>query len=131
MKHSHIAIALIWRDGQVLIAQRPPDAEHLPGVWEFPGGKCEEGETPAICARREVREEIGVEVKVIDEHPPITYEYSDRRVTLHPIDCNISSGEPQPVQCTELRWVAPQELGNVEFPPANAGLIQSLKRNES
>jgi len=127
MKHLHIAIALIWRDGRVLVAKRPDEAEHLPGVWEFPGGKCEDGESPRDCLYREVREEVDLEVAVTTEHPTITHEYSQRHVTLYPFDCIITSGKPRPLQCAALRWLAPHELRPEEFPAANASLIQSLK----
>ena len=125
--HLHIAIALIWRDGKVLCARRRADAEHLPNVWEFPGGKSEADETLDDCVRREVREEIGVEVRVIGARATITHDYEVRTVTLHPFDCAIVEGEPQALGNAELRWLAPGELNGEEFPAANAALIEELK----
>lgn len=127
MKHLNIAIALIWRDGRVLATRRPYDADHLPGMWEFPGGKCEAGETPQDCVQREAREELGIDVAIIGEHETIMHAYPERHVTLYPYDCVITNGEPLPIACSELRWLRPEELKADEFPPANSGLIQSLR----
>jgi mutator protein MutT len=127
MPHFDIAIALLWCENRVLVTQRRADAEHLPGVWEFPGGKCESGETPAACAIREAREEIGVEISIVAARPPLRYEYSARRVTLHPFDCVIVRGQPQPLECAAWRWLAPAALRDEEFPAANAPLLAALR----
>jgi mutator protein MutT len=124
--HFHIALALVWRDGRVLVTRRRADAAHLPDVWEFPGGKCEDGETPREAAMREAREELGVEVRIIGEHAPISHVYTVRRVTLHPFSCCITSGEPQPLDSVALRWLAPQDLNIADFPIANKSLIEEL-----
>jgi mutator protein MutT len=129
--HFHIALAIIWRDGRVLVTRRRANADHLPDVWEFPGGKCEDGETPHDAAIREAREELGIEVEVAGEHAPIHHEYSQRRVTLHPFDCVITSGEPQPLHSAGLRWLAPHELHEDDFPAANAQLIAQLRGGSS
>ncbi len=123
----HIAIALIWQDGKLLIARRPPQT-HLANFWEFPGGKCEEGETLEACLVREVCEELGVEVKVTSAREAIEYVYPERKVILHPFDCVPMTGEPQALGCQEWRWVEPESLRQYEFPPANAPLIESVLR---
>lgn len=128
MQHLQIAIALIWREGRILVAKRRDDAEHLPGVWEFPGGKCENGEAPRGCAVREAREEVSVEIEISSERSAIVHQYVERRVTLHPFDCRIVSGEPQALQCAALRWLRPDELRLEEFPAANAKLIADIQR---
>jgi 8-oxo-dGTP diphosphatase len=128
VKHFHIALALIWRDGHILAARRRDDAEHLPGLWEFPGGKCEDGETPRECAVREAREEVGVEIEISGERAAITHQYAERRVTLHPFDCRIISGEPQAFQRAALRWLRPDELRAEDFPAANTALIEEIQR---
>jgi len=128
MKRFDIAIALIWRDGKVLVTKRRDDADHLPGLWEFPGGKCHEDEPPEACAIREAREEVGVEVETTGPHPPIEFTYPERHVTLHPFDCTIIAGEPQPLQAAALRWLTPDELRPDEFPLANRELIAEIKR---
>jgi mutator protein MutT len=121
-----VAIGLVWKDGRLLIARRP-EGVHLGGLWEFPGGKCEPGETPETCLLRELREEAGIEGVVIGRREAIEFSYPERSVRLHPIDCRWLAGEPRPAGCQDLRWVSPGELSGYEFPPANAALIASLR----
>ena len=121
-----IAIALIWRAGELLIARRGADAAHLPDVWEFPGGKVEPSETPAAACVREAREEIGLEIEIIGARAIIEWDYPERRVILHPFDCRITQGEARALECAEIKWCAPQHLKAADFPAANAGLIESL-----
>jgi mutator protein MutT len=121
--------ALIWRDGNVLVSRRKADADHLPGLWEFPGGKCNDGETPEQCCIREAREELGVDVGITGERETIEYSYPQRRVTIHPFDCVILNGEPQPHGSDELRWVAPRDFNADEFPAANHGFMKKLQRH--
>lgn len=128
MQHLEAAFALIWRQGQVLTALRSADANHLANVWEFPGGKREPDESLFDCVKREAREELGVEIEVLQARPPIVWDYPTRRVALYPFDCRIVSGEPQALESQELRWVWARELRADEFPPANAGLIETLRQ---
>jgi mutator protein MutT len=120
-----IAIALVWKEGRLLIARRPAGV-HLAGLWEFPGGKIEPGETPAACVLRELREEVGIEAEVTGERALIEFAYPERAVRLHPLDCRWLSGEPRPVHCEEPRWVSPTELSEYAFPEANAPLLAEL-----
>lgn len=120
--HLQIALALIWRGGEVLVARRASDAAHLPDLWEFPGGKIEAGETPQEAAIREAREETGLEVEVFGARAVIEWEYAARRVSLHPFDCRIVGGSEE-----SLRFVAPRDLRIEDFPDANAGLIAQLR----
>jgi len=128
MNHFHIALALIFRDGQILITQRRADADHLPNLWEFPGGKCEENETPRDCAVREAREEVGLEVRVTNERTPFTFDYPERIVTIFPFDCEIVSGQASALEGAALRWIFPRDLELEDFPAANIGLIEELKQ---
>lgn len=130
MQHLQIAIVLIWRDHRVLVQRRLSNAEHLPNLWEFPGGKCELDETPRDCAIREAREELGVEIEIIGEHKAITHEYEDRKVTLHPFDAKIITGEAQALASNKLRWMFPLEMKAADFPSANALLIGQLQKEE-
>ncbi len=88
----------------VLIARRPPDGL-LGGLWEFPGGKIEEGEDLPACLRREILEELGVEIEVGEPFGVYAHAYTHFRVTLHAFCCIIQGGEPQPLQASELAWV--------------------------
>lgn len=123
-----IAIVLIWREDRVLVQCRLSSAEHLPNVWEFPGGKCEANETPRDCAIREAREELGIEIEIVGERVSIDFAYSNRAITLFPFDAKIVSGEPQSLASSELRWITPREMKPEEFPVANAALIEELQR---
>jgi mutator protein MutT len=121
----NVAIGLVWKDGRLLIARRPPGV-HLGGLWEFPGGKVEPDETPVACMLRELREELHVEAEVTGQREVIEFTYPERIVRLHPIDCRWLAGEPRPEGCEEPRWVAPAELADYPLPPANDSLLAAL-----
>lgn len=123
-----IAIALIWKDGQLLVSRRPAGT-HLAGFWEFPGGKCGPEESAAACAEREALEEVGVVCRASTAREPISHVYADRHVVLTPVDCAWESGEPRPLAVAEVRWVRPSELACYAFPPANAPLLAALSRD--
>lgn len=120
-----IAIALIWSGGRLLITQRPPDT-HLSGYWEFPGGKIIEDEALEECVRREVAEEVGIEVQVVAARETILHSYPERTVELHPFDCCLVSGKPRALEVADWRWVSVSQLGEYRFPPANTELIEQL-----
>jgi mutator protein MutT len=98
---------------------------HLEGCWEFPGGKCDEGESLHACLRRELMEELGVDSRVGGEVFTITHEYPDRRIELHFFSCTLL-GAPSPRLGQEMRWVAREDLRSLEFPPADQELIARL-----
>ncbi len=120
-----VAVALIQQEDRYLIAQRLNSAP-LGGYWEFPGGKCRSGERYEDCVKRELREELGVEVEVLGLYRVIEYAYPDQTVLLYFYRCRIVSGEPHALGCQEIRWTKREELGQYRFPPANAKLIQEL-----
>jgi mutator protein MutT len=124
-----VAIALVWDGPRLLITRRLANV-HLGGYWELPGGKCAPGEAPAACAAREVREELGLEVAVLRPRPVIEHAYQDRLVRLHPFDCRYQGGDPAAAGCAAWRWVTVAELPAYEFPPANAGLLAALARED-
>ena len=124
-----IALALIWREGELLIARRAADAAHLPNKWEFPGGKVEPGETPAAACLREAREEVGLEIEITGAREIIVWQYPERTVALHPFDCRVLQGQARALQCAEVKWCAPAALDAADFPDANAHLIESLRQS--
>lgn len=129
--HKSIGVAVIWNEaGQVLIDRRPQDGL-LGGLWEFPGGKMEPGETVAACIRREIREELGIEVEVGDRLISLDHAYSHFRVTLNVHHCRHLSGEPQPLACDAIRWVSLAELAHYPFPAANVQIIEALQQSVS
>lgn len=117
---------LIGEDGRILITQRPRD-KHLGGLWEFPGGKRDEGETFVECLRRELLEELGVEVEVGELFHETRHAYGRRGVHLRFYRCALIGGSPRPLGVADIRWVAPAELGGFAFPPADAELLELLK----
>jgi len=119
-----VAAAVIERDDRFLLTRRQRGV-HLEGYWEFPGGKCEPGETHTTCLVREIREELGVEAAVGDELFATTHAYADRRVELHFLRCTLDE-TPAPQLGQEMRWVAREELATLAFPPADTELIQML-----
>lgn len=124
------AVAVIERGGRYLVDRRPAGV-HLPGVWEFPGGKRRAGESWRACLRREVREELGINIRVIRRLEPITYQYPDRNVRLEVFRCAIQTGIPNPLQCQEIKWVTSTQLGRLRLPPANQRLVASLLKLRS
>jgi mutator protein MutT len=123
-----VAIAIIVRDGSVLICQRPRDGV-LGGFWEFPGGKREPDESIDDCLRREIKEEVDLDVQIVAELSPIEHEYPHAHVTLYPRLCDIVSGVPHPHASEQLMWVRPIHLAGYHFPPANAPLLQWIVEN--
>ena len=121
-----VAAGLIFRDGKLLIAQRPAEA-HLGGLWEFPGGKREPDETFEHCLIRELREELGVEVEVGEVLARAVHDYREKRVRLRFFACRLRRGEPRPLGCPALRWVEARELGDYDFPAADAQLLDKLR----
>jgi mutator protein MutT len=125
VKQVNVAIALVWRDGRLLVTKRPK-AAHLGGFWEFPGGKLTPGETAEVCVVREVQEETRVSVAPRSRREPIVWQYPDRIVTLQPVTCDWLAGDGECVEVEELSWCLPLELGTLPFPPANAELVARL-----
>jgi 8-oxo-dGTP diphosphatase len=121
-----VTAAVVERDGRLLVTRRI-DGTHLAGHWEFPGGKCEPGETPEDCLVRELREELGVAAAVGREVYRTLYAYADRRLDLRFFSCEFE-GEPRSLIGQEIRWAARAELRELQFPPADAELVEMLAR---
>jgi mutator protein MutT len=122
---TRIAIAVVERAGCFLIGQRPPNAA-LAGLWEFPGGKLEAGETPEVAAVRECREEADIEVVARSIYQQIEHEYPHGRVELTFVACEVAAGHDGVVPRPPFRWVPGRELKQYEFPAANAALLSEL-----
>lgn len=127
LPHKQIGVAVIWNDrGEILIDRRRQEGL-LGGLWEFPGGKIEPGETVEACIVREIQEELGIEVAVGDRLIVIDHTYTHFRVTLNVHHCQYVRGEPQPIECDEVRWVMPAELDQFPFPKANVQIIDAIR----
>ena len=123
-----VTAAVIERDGNYLVTRRQRGV-HLEGYWEFPGGKCDPGESLDDCLRRELVEELGTDAEIGEELLAVTHTYPDRSVELHFIACTLI-GAPAPLLGQEMRWVARAELRSLQFPPADDELIALLERDE-
>ena len=122
-----VTAGVIERDDRFLVTRRQTGV-HLEGYWEFPGGKCDPGETHAACLARELREELGVDAAVGEELFLTTHAYPDRTVELHFLRCELL-GDAAPQVGQEMRWVARNELSALRFPPADGELIRRLSRS--
>jgi mutator protein MutT len=124
-----VSAAVVVRDGRYLVTRRQQGV-HLEGFWEFPGGKCDQGEALDACLVRELREELAVDAKVGDEIFSVQHAYDDRVVELHFLTCTIE-GDPTPQLGQQVQWVERDELARLAFPPADAELIARLTRTEA
>jgi mutator protein MutT len=121
-----VTAAVIEIDGRFLVTRRQQGA-HLEGLWEFPGGKCERDEALDTCLARELLEELDVASRIGAEVFTTSHMYPDRAVELHFFACELL-GEPTPQLGQEMRWVERRELASLEFPPADAELIERLTK---
>ena len=126
--HYNIVVGIIWKAGKILIDQRPT-AGLLGGLWEFPGGKQEPGETLEECLLREIREEMDVEVRVQGPFLTVQHAYSHFRITLHSFQCQYLSGEPKPKKAIDWKWAVPKDLTKYAFPKANKTILDALLEN--
>jgi len=129
-KTIEVAAGLVFHDRRLLLAQRRA-SDHLGGLWEFPGGKREPGETFPECLRRELREELGIEVEVGECVERIRHDYPECRVHLEFFRCALRAGEPRALGCQALVWVTREELGAYAFPAADARLLTRLRGEPS
>jgi 8-oxo-dGTP diphosphatase len=125
-----IVTAAVVRRGDTFLLTRRLKGTHLEGLWEFPGGKCEPGEALEACLRREIVEELGVNAQVnhlllSTEHTYHAANGDTRHIELHFFDCDLDA-EPHPRLGQEIRWTPRTELRHLEFPPADAELIDLL-----
>ena len=120
-----VAAAILLYKQLLLITQRLPDS-HLPGFWEFPGGKRKSIEAFEECLIRELREELNIEVVVGKLFHAIEYEYPEKIVFLKFFCCRYRSGNIQTLGGQRFRWVNRKQLGNYQFPPANQSILKKL-----
>ncbi len=122
------AVALVDNDGRVLVARRPAD-KSMPGLWEFPGGKVEPGETPEAALIRELGEELGIDVKASCLAPFTfaSHDYGDFHLLMPLYLCRVWDGTATPREGQEVRWVRPIELRNYDMPPADRPLVAMLR----
>jgi mutator protein MutT len=121
-----VTAAIIERAGRLLVTRRLKGT-HLEGYWEFPGGKCDAGESLEACLRRELREELAVDAEVGAKLLTTSHEYPERRVELHFFTCELL-GDPVPQLKQEMQWVSREALASLKLPPADDELVALLAR---
>jgi A/G-specific adenine glycosylase len=128
LPHKRIGVAIIRNETDQILIDRRPEEGLLGGLWEFPGGKIEADETVEACIRREIREEIGLEIEVEDHLITLDHAYTHFRITLTAHFCRYLGGTPQAIECQEIRWVEIYDLDRFPFPKANIKIIEAIKQ---
>ena len=123
-----VVVAAVVRDdgGRILLTRRP-SGTHMGGLWEFPGGKVETGESPSDALRRELEEELAIWVEVGEPVTFAVHEEPGLRILLLFFSAAIRRGEPRSVEGQEIAWVVPRDLGSYPTPPADAELVRRLR----
>ena len=129
LPHKKIGVAVIYNDKGEILIDRRRNSGLMAGLWEFPGGKIEVGETAEACIQREIKEELALDVIVGKHLITIDHTYRDFRITLIVHYCPYLGGEPQPIECSEIRWVTLAEIDQFTFPEANSQIIAALRAN--
>ncbi len=124
-----VSAGLVFRDGKLLITQRPSGG-HLAGLWEFPGGKREPGESFEQTLHRELMEELGIEVEIRRLIESVTHRYPEKTVHLQFFQCAWKRHEPQAIGCPALAWIERDELSAYPFPAADARLLERLAKSD-
>lgn len=122
-----VVAAVIVEKGRVLVTRRRAGT-HLGGLWEFPGGKIEPGESHESALRRELREELGIETRVVQLLLEVVHHYTQKSVHLSFYVCERSEGDPQPCEVAEWRWVSIGDLRSLEFPAADVAVLDRIEQ---
>ena len=124
MKKIEVVAAIIQREGAYFATQR--GYGEFEGMWEFPGGKIEPGESREVALKREIQEELGVDIAIENLLYTTEYDYPSFHLTMHCYLCSIVSGEIELREHKSARWLRPEELGSVEWLPADKDVISRL-----
>jgi 8-oxo-dGTP diphosphatase len=122
-----VTAAILIENGRVLIARRRPGASQA-GMWEFPGGKIRPNESPAQCLKREIQEELGIEIAVGEFFGESVYAYEDKTIRLLAYRVRAEGGEMSRNDHAELAWVAIADLGRYRFCPADVPFTEKLRK---
>jgi mutator protein MutT len=122
-----VAAGLVFRNGRLLITQRRAN-DHLGGLWEFPGGKREPGETYEQCLRRELKEELDLEVEPGELIETIIHSYPEKTVHLRFYRCTCGSADTRLLGCQAAAWITREELSRYSFPAADERLLAQLRQ---
>lgn len=122
----YVTCAIIQKDNKILICQRSKEMK-LPLKWEFPGGKIEEGESKKECLKREIKEELALDIEILDPLKMVEYHYTDFSISLYPFLCNIISGKLTIAEHAQAKWVHLEQLENYDWAEADLPIINELK----
>lgn len=121
-----VAAGVIFQSGLLLITQRRP-GDHLGGLWEFPGGKREPGESFEDCLLREIHEELGIAIRVESLFAEVLHHYPEKSVLLRFYHCSAVGQSPACLGCHNFAWVSRPQLDDYEFPAADVGILEQLR----
>ena len=121
----HVTCAIIEHQGKVLICQRSASMK-LSLKWEFPGGKVETGESKEECLKREIKEELGLEIEVHEELTAVTHAYPNFEITLYPSRCTVTDGELMLTEHAQALWVSPAELQRYDWAEADVPIVNEI-----
>lgn len=127
MKHIEVVAAVIYKDGEIFATQR--GYGEFEGMWEFPGGKIEPGESCEVALKREIQEELGVDIEVGELICTTEYDYPSFHLTMHCFLCGIASGEIELREHKSARWLTKDTLNDVNWLPADLEVIEKIKNN--
>ncbi len=122
-----VSAAIIHMDDKILISQRL-EGSYLEFLWEFPGGKVEEGESPEECIVREIMEELNINIEVLDIYDVVYHKYEDKTILLLVFNCEYISGEPKPIECNAFNWVRVNELSSYKFTYADEKVVKKMTK---
>ncbi|MBN1390937.1 MAG: (deoxy)nucleoside triphosphate pyrophosphohydrolase [Candidatus Thermoplasmatota archaeon] len=129
-----VTAALILGEDRILIARRLPDSRFEPNKWEFPGGKVDLGEHPERSLQRELQEELGVDAEVGPLYDLASHVYDQKGLKRHVVIlfylCRISSGEPRPMECQDLRWVTREELSRYIYVEGDEPVVAKIRHDD-
>lgn len=122
-----VVCGVIEDAGGRLLACRRAAGKRLGGLWELPGGKLEDGESPAAALRRELREELAIEVEVGAALAPVEHDYGEFAIRLHPFRCRITGGTPHPREHAEIRWLGAEETAPLAWTAADVPVLRAWR----
>ena len=125
-----VVAALVQDEAGHYLITRRRGSSHLAGLWEFPGGKREAGESLEAALRRELTEELSASFAVGERVETVRWEYPERTVVIHFYRCRLESGAIEPRESQAMAWIAPERLAEFDFPPADRELIARLRRDQ-
>ena len=128
MKTIEVVAAVIFREGKVLCVQRPQNSkEYISSKWEFPGGKVERGEDQIQALKREILEELQLEIQKIEFLMTVEHTYPDFHLVMHAYTCEISSGGPVLTEHVDMEWLLVDELDQLDWAAADIPIVEFLQ----